>query len=166
MVNRFKHIIDGKNFLLIVTVFAVSILIGVILPYLQYKSRQNTQDANLREQIKKNPAGQTLNNNIFEIDYTNKGFEPKNMRIQSGDTVMWTNISDKLMWVASNSHPSHTDLPGFDQLGTGNSGADRKASFIAHAHEPSVYRYTFTKKGQWGYHNHIFPADRGIIIVE
>ncbi|MFB6115769.1 MAG: hypothetical protein ABEK04_05815, partial [Candidatus Nanohalobium sp.] len=78
-----------------------------------------------------------------------------------GDTVVWKADSGS-MWVASNQHPIHSQYSGtsrsqhcgssadaFDQCSTGN-----------------TYRFTFTKKGEWGYHNHVNPGHTGTVIVE
>jgi plastocyanin len=85
----------------------------------------------------------------FEVSYTNNGYSPKDFNIPVGTTVIFINESAQAMWTASDMHPSHTLLPDFDQLGTGQ-----------------VYSYTFTKAGVWSYHNHRAPNHGGEITVE
>lgn len=86
------------------------------------------------------------------VDYTDNGFTPKSITVKVGTTVTWTNKASDKMWVASAPHPTHTALPGFDEL----SGADKGGS----------YSYTFTKVGNWKYHNHLDPKDFGAVVVE
>lgn len=85
------------------------------------------------------------------VDYTDNGFVPNSINIKIGTSVTWTNKTSSPMWVASNPHPVHTDLPGFDQLSSvGKNG---------------TYTYTFEKVGNWGYHNHMLPSDTGLVKV-
>lgn len=56
------------------------------------------------------------------------------------------------MWVASDPHPQHSDLPEFDSLKAIPQGES--------------YLYTFTQKGTWGYHDHLNPSALGTIVVE
>lgn len=83
-----------------------------------------------------------------EVDYTDSGFSPATLTVKVGDTVKFVNKSANPMWVASNPHPTHTDLPGFDEKSTA-----------------TEYSYTFTKVGSWGFHNHRNPSDGGTIVV-
>ncbi len=88
----------------------------------------------------------------IEIIYTAKGFSPSNINIKQGQTVQFTNKSGRPMWVASNIHPGHNDLPTFDQF---------KA-----IGQNSIYKYTFNKPGIWKYHDHVNASMGGVIIVE
>lgn len=71
--------------------------------------------------------------------------------INVGDTVKWTNMDTTAHTVASNPHPTHTDLPGFV------SGSIAKNA---------SYSYTFTKAGTWGYHDHLNPSLKGSVVVK
>ena len=151
--------IDRKNLLLIIFVLIVATLIGIWLPYVRYQKLQN-----------QNPSP-TVNSQAAEVQviYTNEGFTPNIVTVKVGTTVAWVNRSSRPMWIASDPHPSHTGLPGFDQQGIIIPGASFLAPFFApqaSAHGPSMYEYTFTKTGTWNYHNHIFPNDRGTVIAE
>lgn len=55
------------------------------------------------------------------------------------------------MWVASDPHPTHTGLSGFDS-GRGYG-------------EGENYSFTFNEPGNWGFHNHLNSGDTGKIIV-
>ena len=84
--------------------------------------------------------------------YDDSGFTPKAMTVGVGTIVTWRNTGNKMMRVASAIHPTHQELPGFDQLeATGNG---------------TTYGYTFIKAGTWRYHNHVSPGDTGMVIVE
>ena len=85
------------------------------------------------------------------IRYTSGGYVPANITVKSGTMVMFVNESDQDMWVASNGHPAHTDLPTFDQFEFSPRG--------------SQYVYTFDQVGSWKYHDHIAPIYGGVITV-
>jgi plastocyanin len=85
----------------------------------------------------------TLSGNV-EIDITSSGFSPSHVKVTSGTIVTFKNTGTKLHWPASDPHPTHTDLPGFDSLkGLANG---------------ETYSFTFTKAGTWGLHDHLIPT--------
>ncbi len=86
------------------------------------------------------------------VTYTDAGFAPQVLRIQQGKTVQFRNDSTGKLRVASDPHPFHTALPGFD------AGRDFAPG--------ETYVYTFTQAGSWGYHNHLKSTDQGTIVVE
>ena len=86
-----------------------------------------------------------------EVSYSNDGFQPDSLTVKVGTVVTWTNNGEKKMWVATASHPTHDELPEFDQL----TGAENGSS----------YSFKFTQAGSWAYHNHLAPTDRGEVIV-
>ncbi|MEA2715436.1 MAG: hypothetical protein QOG91_464 [Candidatus Parcubacteria bacterium] len=94
----------------------------------------------------------TTTASTVDVSYGDNGFLPATITIKNGDSVRWTNNSSSRMWVASDPHPTHTDLPGFDEL----AGADPGQSWT----------YTFTVKGSHGYHNHARASNRGTVIVQ
>lgn len=85
------------------------------------------------------------------VTYTDTGFVPRQIEINKGETVSFINQSQKVMWVASDTHPAHEILPTFDQFGVSNPGES--------------YQYTFNKKGTWRYHDHVNASQTGTIIV-
>ena len=149
--------IDRKNILLISTALLISAIVGLYIPYEQTKNRYVQKIVPLVE------SGEQV-----IVHYTKKGFEPGLITIKASSTVEWINSSDKPLWVASNPHPSHTDLPGFDEDGVWGNAPQGLQSIVpvAYAHTiGEAYRYTFIKVGRWCYHNHLVPNDRGVIIV-
>lgn len=151
--------IDVKNLILITATLVVVAFIGLYIPYKQYQKGQQ----NIKQPAAANGGP------VVTILYANKGFEPSTINVKIGATVEWINTSDKLMWIASDPHPSHTNLPGFDQQGI-ESNVDAGTQGLmpsAYAHSGQTeYRYKFLKTGKWDYHNHLVPFDRGTIIVE
>ena len=149
--------IDLKNSILILVVLSLALLFGVYIPYEQYHRavREAPLPVNAEE------------GSVVHVMYTNSGFEPQDVTVPTGTTVQWVNTSDKLMWVASDDHPSHTDLPGFDQKGIeGNVNEPQSALPVAYAHTGTgVYSFTFIEVGTWEYHNHLVPGDRGVVTV-
>jgi plastocyanin len=85
------------------------------------------------------------------ITITSAGYSPSNVSVKSGTKVIFQNNDNKGHWPASNPHPTHTDLPGFDSGKAIPSGGS--------------YSYTFTKVGTWGYHDHLFTNLGGKVTV-
>lgn len=98
------------------------------------------------------PSQPAVMNNTNTITYTDNGFSPQTITVKVGTPVTFVNQSSTGMWVASNPHPVHTDLPGFDEKQSVDSGGS--------------YTYTFEKVGSWGFHNHRNPSDGGTVIVQ
>lgn len=85
------------------------------------------------------------------VSYSDSGFSPAKITVKKGTAVTFTNQSAGKMWVASDVHPTHLLLPGFDQFKGENKGA--------------TYTYIFGKVGTWTYHNHESPTMTGTVIV-
>ncbi len=85
------------------------------------------------------------------VKYTDAGFVPASIDVAPGTTVTFVNDSSGQMWVASDPHPTHTDLPGFDEHTAVSKGG--------------TYSYTFTQAGSWGYHNHVHASAKGTVNV-
>ena len=100
------------------------------------------------------------------VTYTDAGYSPNELRIEKGDTVTFENKSSVNMWTASAMHPTHMVYGGAsleahcpDPLGT---------AFDACEGTPpgGSWSFTFTKAGNWGYHDHLHPTLFGKVIVE
>ncbi|MEX0934230.1 MAG: plastocyanin/azurin family copper-binding protein [Candidatus Saccharimonadales bacterium] len=87
-----------------------------------------------------------------QVRYSSSGFAPATLEISIGDTVSFVNGGNVSMWVASDSHPTHTNFPDFDARRGYGSG--------------ETYEFTFNEPGSYGYHNHLNPNHGGLIIVE
>jgi len=88
----------------------------------------------------------------YEITYTADGFAPAVLSITAGDTVAFVNKSKESFWPASNDHPAHTAYSEFDAKTETGAG--------------KTYEFTFTKSGEWGYHNHLNPKMMGVVVVK
>ena len=86
------------------------------------------------------------------VTYSSAGFDPMVLRIKMGESVTFKNESSGELWVASNPHPVHTGLPGFD-AGEGIIKGD-------------FYIHEFNQLGSWSYHNHLNSQQQGTIVVE
>lgn len=85
------------------------------------------------------------------IKLTKKGFEPHDLTINKGDTVKFVTTENSSFWPASDPHPTHEYLNGFDPLKPILSG--------------SSWSFTFLTAGTWRYHNHLDPNNTGNIEV-
>ena len=78
-------------------------------------------------------------------------YEPTDLEIKQGDTVLFINESEQSMWPASNIHPTHAIYSEFDpqqEIAKGKS-----------------WTFTFDKSGEWKYHDHLNPQIEGTIKV-
>jgi plastocyanin len=117
-------------------------------PSSSQSTQQNTQPSSMQKQTSASPSANSSSN---AVSFTANGFEPHSVTIKVGQTVTWTNKSSDDLWVASNPHPTHTDYPGFDELKSMPTG--------------QTYSFTFTKVGNWGYHDHLNPSQMGVVVV-
>jgi len=79
------------------------------------------------------------------------GFEPKELIIHKGDTVVFSTTRGEYFWQASNLHPIHELYPEFDSgdpIAPGDS-----------------WSFRFDKIGTWRYHDHLYPVFLATIIV-
>lgn len=89
---------------------------------------------------------------VMTVKITAAGVSPKTLTVSAGKTVTFVNEDTIAHQVSSNPHPTHTDLPGFDNTGLSQS-----------------YSFTFSKPGSFGYHDHLDPfntAMQGTIVVQ
>ena len=93
-------------------------------------------------------------------------YEPQDVTITVGDTIIFENESEMGRWPASNIHPSHRGYPGSD-IADCNTEQERHM-FDACREVPtgSTYTFTFDEPGAWPYHDHVEPTITGTITVE
>lgn len=85
------------------------------------------------------------------VRMTAQGFEPKEVTIQKGETVVFVNEVAQDRWPASNIHPTHEIYPEFDPKTTVGPGKS--------------WEFTFDKAGTWKYHDHLLSTMSGTITV-
>ncbi len=86
------------------------------------------------------------------IVFTGEEFFPRRLEISAGQQVRFMNVSERAIWPASNIHPTHQILPEFDARAPVEPGV--------------MWAFRFDRPGFWRYHNHLNPAEAGLIVVE
>lgn len=95
-------------------------------------------------------GGEDIIREVVSID--DEGFSPATLTVAAGTTIVFTNNGQGLHWVASDPHPTHTNVPGLDSkkgLATGES-----------------FSFTFTKPGTYTMHDHLAATYKATIIVQ
>ena len=85
------------------------------------------------------------------ITFDGNSFSPASMTVKSGATITIKNTSADDLQMDSNPHPVHTDDT---DLNVGEVAPGQSATF------------TVTKKGIFGYHNHLDPGVGGKITIQ
>lgn len=104
------------------------------------------------------------NGDSVTIEMRNDGFFPKSLSVSAGANVLFVNKGNKAVWPASDNHPTHTLYPG-SSIRKCTSG---EIIFDACQGIPpgGAWSFRFSEKGSWGYHDHISPGMRGVVLVE
>lgn len=97
------------------------------------------------------PSSTTPEAKTVTVTIENNKLNPESVEINVGDSVVWLNKDTAKHHIASDPHPSHTALPGFESV-------DLNVS--------QTYSFKFTKAGSWGYHDHLNPSIKGTVIVK
>ncbi len=87
----------------------------------------------------------------YTIVETDDGFSPKELTILAGDTVTFATKRPKSFWPASDPHPTHEYLAGFDPKQALTPGES--------------WNFTFREPGTWRFHDHLDVSLRGEITV-
>jgi len=102
----------------------------------------------------------------YVVTYTDAGYAPATLKVKRGEAVTFKNQSSQSLWTASGVHPSHRVYSGtsLDEHcpDTANTAFDACQGVLP----GQSWSFTFNKVGTWGYHNHLSPGDRGVIVVE
>lgn len=128
----------------------MGIIFALILAMVFFVIKPGGDKGPTREQVSKRMAVPTPIK-INQVALTNTGFTPKTITIGRGETVSWLNSSGRDATVNSDPYPKN-DLHKFLNLGEFRTGTTVQA--------------VFEKVGQYGYHNHLAPAQTGTIIVK
>lgn len=98
---------------------------------------------------------------VIQVVYTDEGFDPDTITVNSGETVRWINNSSRNMRVASAVHPTHTLYPaksGDDCLGSSFDACVGVA-------QGGSWEFTFDEIGSWKYHDHLNASKTGTVEV-
>lgn len=101
------------------------------------------------------PQATPVTQSQVTITYNGSNFSPTSATVASGGKVTWVNNSSRELQVASALHPVHTDNP---EVSGGKYTLDLSAG--------QSQTVTVTKKGTWGYHNHLIPSNSGTLSVQ
>jgi plastocyanin len=101
----------------------------------------------------------------YTVRYGADGFSPATVTVPLGTTVTFVDQSGRSMWVASDEHPSHTQYAGTSR-GAHCADGQPSATAFDQCAAGQTYTFTFTKKGTWGYHNHVSAQHKGTVVVE
>ena len=126
-------------------IWIVLVLTGIYF-FVYKKDNSNTININYTNPTPGFFDKSSVSQNDILVSITVEGFQPSSITIKKGQKVTWINNTSGLSWPASNPHPSHTDYPGFDTELPMKSG--------------QAWSFTFTKVGDWGYHDHLSPTTR------
>lgn len=85
------------------------------------------------------------------ITYDSNGFSPAMTTVKSGDSVTFVNKTSEEIQVDSDPHPVHTD------------DTDLNVGSIAPGQSKTV---VLTKRGTFGFHNHLDPTDQARITIQ
>lgn len=86
------------------------------------------------------------------ITYTeDKGFVPEKIAVKKGTLVHFKNLGVKDLWPASDFYPSDAIYPEFNS----KKGISKN----------DVYTFKFDNVGAWGYHNDLYPVNKGVVVV-
>lgn len=127
--------------------FVIIILAAIVIAGVYFLKNSN-QDSG-------QPVPNRNDTSSFEevtVTYSDLGYSPKEIRVTAGTTVKFVNQSGNPMWTASDPHPTHTMMFGFDAMRAMMSGES--------------YSFTFANAGTWRYHNHMVPGHMGSVVVE
>lgn len=110
------------------------------------------------------PESQSEVQNV--VIYTDSGYSPRTLKVKVGEIVTFKNQSSQAMWPASAMHPSHTVYSG-TSLSEHCPDTTGTAFDACTGIQPgNSWSFTFNKKGNWKYHDHLNPSFTGTIIVE
>ncbi len=150
----------NKSLLLVVVIIVILVLvIGVMVFVNQKRSQQSAvipPVTNLQATIPALPEATggsqpALPPPSQEVVFVSAaGFTPNFVSVKAGMEVVFINSGNENHQIASDPHPLHTNLPGF------NSGVLKPGE---------SYTYRFEKAGDWGYHDHLNPNLTGRVVV-
>jgi len=139
--NHKQEVNMSKGNRIIVAVIAVAVIVAIVI-WLVVAGSTNKTAA---------PAASSSGTSASTITYDGSSFAVSNEKVASGSTVKVVNNSQKELDFDSDPHPTHT---GNGELNEGAIAPGASKTFV------------LTKKGTWGFHNHLNSSQHGTITVE
>lgn len=96
-------------------------------------------------------AGKNMPEKEYVVEAKDGGFYPAETTVSPGDKIIFKNKEKIWIWPASDPHPTHEYLSGFDSKSAIPPGGS--------------WSYTFTDPGKWRYHDHLNATAQGQVIV-
>jgi plastocyanin len=110
---------------------------------------------------KEKPIGTNTNSNLVNAEVmippkntvwiVDGNFTPAVVTVAVGERITWVNKDLYKRKIASDPHPTGTSLPDLISSELTKDGS---------------FSFSFTNKGQWGYHDYLNPIKKGTIIVQ
>lgn len=142
-----KSVKNKKNKTLIILVVLIVAILAIGISMFTKDTKKTTQKSDLT-------ISPTLGPTIVPetiIIFTKDGPTPNKVEIKRGKRVIWINRSGATISLNSDDHPSHNKYPLL------NFGSIKDGSAAEHI---------FRKQGTYGFHNHLKPEQKGVIIVK
>lgn len=139
--------------IIIVLIFIGALLLLINRPKLANPIQTNTnQQGNTTNTNNGTNTTQTTDyGNVVTIQVTKEGYNPQNVTINAGTKVVWTNVSEGVVSVHTEDHPTHLLYPPLN-LGEFQDG--------------SSVQLIFDKAGTYKYHDHLNPQFKGTVTVQ
>lgn len=118
------------------------VLTSAVLILYSYQDEINTQIQTILS---------TNDPSVHKITLTDDGFEPREIIISKGDSIIFNTNRNVPFWPASNIHPEHSLYPKFDPRKPLNPQED--------------WQFQFLDIGRFSFHDHIYANFTGKIIV-
>lgn len=138
----------SKNVTITLVVVLVVVVVGLLGWYFLNDGAIDTNTGTTTQATKKVEIIHPPANTIWVV---NGSFTPAVMTVKVGEKVTWVNKDEYARRVASDPHPTGSNLP------------DLESNDLE---EGESFSFSFTEAGEWGYHDYLNPVKRGKITVE
>lgn len=139
----------GQQYFLTILILVAAVIAGAGVLYVRL-SPPSPQTAD-GSQLRNKRVPETTTGKEYSVVLNEAGFEPREITIHTGDTVVFTTTRGMYFWPASNLHPTHGIYPDFDPQ---EPIAPEKS-----------WKFRFNKTGMWRYHDHLRAYYIGIVQV-
>jgi len=137
----------------LVVVVLVVLVLGGFLVFGRSKSNPNTTSTKTAQSNEVDCIKKT-NVQTVTVTYTDNGFTPTAVSLNACDKLQWINSASSQVQIGVNPHPVHTG----DRSITGG-------EFTLNLDPGQTKSLDISKKGNFGYHNHLNPLQTGVVAV-
>ena len=136
--------------IMVTAVVVVALGVGAYF-MLNKKSDDSTKTDTTSTTQTTQPTDTAVTPSAATITYSSNGFSLSASTVKSGDTITVKNTSSSSLQMESDPHPAHTDDTDLN-VGPVSPGESKT--------------FKVTKKGTFGFHNHLNSSDKGSITIE